>query len=232
MKKIFSLIIIIISANAWTQTQTKDFEITKVSLRGDGCKNYEPSKVLSTDQTQLSVLFDDFNVTYPPRLASTGPSDYRMCNIGINFVTQKNIKITKLEVEYDLRGYTYLQPGIDVNLMASIISITKKKNGENKYSPVATKTENLIAKKWGHPKAEFDVDESWTIQESKTIDAPFTCVKDDQTNWQISINNRMMLYAHSKAFQNKHVGQVYVDTADFKSRIKLKATYQYTQNCQ
>jgi hypothetical protein len=211
----------------------EDLTIKKVSLRGDGCKEYETATSLSPGKTKLSVIFDNFILNLPhAKRSPLGPKAFRSCTISLYLSVKKGIKITNLDINYDLRGFIYLEQGLSTNISAKALSIYRPVQVGNRkiYRTAFSKRGFLFRKHWANTKAGSDeLVEDFALNHTTSIADPFSCTTSEEDTWKIVIKNNAMMIANGTGIRNKSIGELVVDTADFKSGIQFKISHQPCQ---
>jgi hypothetical protein len=212
---------IFISTIAVSFADIKPIEIEKVSLRGDGCKKYEVAPVLSPQKTVLSVLFDNFAMTLPNEPGSPlGPKTFKNCDINLYIKSQKGVEITKLDIKYDLRGFLFLEPGLNATFTARALSVWRPSPRTGRLRRVYVRRGHLANESWGGgQRRDVDVFKDWTIESTTSISEPFQCTTDEAETWRIVIKNSAMMIANGRGIMDQSFGEFYLDTADFKSRV-------------
>lgn len=200
-------------------------QIEKVYMKGDGCSLDDSAIVISPESSVVSVLFGAFQLSYPPLIAGpTGPKNFKNCDITLMVKTLKNTKIKTLDINFDLRGFAYLETGVNVNLTSRAFSVSRTSSGSSIQQTTMARHKLLlkkfIGKRGEHPPIESD----FVIETQNQLKKPFLCTTKTSDKWRIVIKNKAMMMATGRAFHNNSIADFLIDSQDTSSKVQFKVT--------
>lgn len=218
MKKTILLLSLVSSITA-TLAHAENFQLQNVRVGGLGCPPESTQVMISTDNETASILFSQFESKVP--VISTSPKVQRdistlNCNIFVDVKLPLGMKMDSLNVDVDMRGFTFL----DKKVTGSFKSYLVSKSG------LGTESRNQIPelihnKTWG---ATADAqEEDFSIRISKAMTLPSNCSNGGSTDvitlrLQNTLSSQILAGAGAQA-----QGSITMDSSDISGGFKISA---------
>ena len=224
MKRLFTLITIIISTSAFSSGQ---FSFEDIQLAGKGCKAESTELVKSPDSKTVSILFSNFSVEVPQydgdndndavdgRSAREGRFNERVsrkrCRVIVRALIPEGERAEGLNVSIDFRGFTQVDSGTIAKFRSTLISFDGMRRRQLSKIPI-------VSREW----REAGTNEDWTITANKTIAKQTPCARRGDREVKFVINSQIAARILKQVPTDSTSAYVNVDSSDFSGQLKVK----------
>lgn len=219
MQKHLWSVALLIATSLMTQVMAAEsVQFQNIRVGGLGCPSETTQIVLAPDQSSASIIFGQFEARVPQTVTSpkVNPNIAIInCNIFVDVKLPQGLKLEALDLHYDMRGLTTLDPGVRGNFKSTLV----EKNGLgilHSRSP-----ELLTEKSWNQTGALQDDD--FIISTSKRLPLASACAMG-QVSDVVTLRLQNSLTAQIlSGFENRAQGLVVMDSSDLRGGLKLSA---------
>jgi hypothetical protein len=223
MKYKISIFLVMSSIFSTLVLSADNIQFQNVRVGGMGCQSDMTQIVFSPDNSELSILFQNYESRVPvPRTGSLKDNPYVSqipCNLFFEVNVPRGQKLQSLELTYNMRG----NATFDVGVQGYFKSYLMNAMGLGIENRMGRGPQLLIEKVWTN--TSINQSDDFVLSSTKRIDFLSDC-NNGNIGSKIMVNLQHHIYTQiTVPYQNTNVeGAIVVDSSDMNGGIKLKAS--------
>lgn len=211
-KSLLGCALLLVSSFSFAQS----LQFTSIRTGGVGCPVDVTSIATAPDLSSASIIFDRFEARVPLQMPNGGMRSVIdvPCNIFVEMDLPSGHKIEEMEVTYDLRGQTFLDPGVAGSFRSFMMSIA------GNSVPRSRAPRSVVEKTWNNTYVEQSDD--FYVQHVQKIPVLSNC-----SNGRDKVAMHLQHHVEAKILNQADVfsreGFIIVDSSDISGGVRLKA---------
>ena len=196
-------------------TMAENIKFNSIRTGGVGCPGETTQISVAPDLSAASLIFDRFESRVPlqmPNGSLRGMVDVP-CNVFVELGLPANHRLEAVEVSYDVRGSTFLDPGVEGSFRSFLMSIA------GNSVPNTRQVREVIQKVWNNTYVEQQDD--FYVKHSQTIPLVSTC-SNGNDRIMMHVQHHVKTEIRSGDLLSKE-GFIIMDSSDLNGGLKLRA---------
>lgn len=200
----------------------ENFQFQNIRVGGTGCPSDVTQIIMAPDSTSASILFQQFESHVPAVVENPKATPYFSilnCNVFLDIKIPAGQKLESLEINYDLRGHAFLEPGVSGNFRSYIISSNGLGTERSQGGQLLQQKEWLLT--------GVDQEEDFIVQATKSLQIHSDCnggESNERSRVSIHLQHQLGSQINRGYERSNTSGTITVDSSDLSGGIRFKAT--------